>query len=427
MSYVPLRSTAAATAHQREWAQGLRASIAAGGQFAFANADTPQELFHAMGVPVVTNQWWSALIAAKQLSPHYFDRMAAMGFHERLARYSSLPLIAELDGDRTRQPWGGLPRPSILCARQSADDHQRIFSLWAEATGAPLFLFSAPGVPDPQPDWWRRARHDWEALCGSDRLDLMVAEMKMLIGELEAMTGNSFDGERFAGYMAAIERQETAFEAANALVATAARCPVRIAEQIPNVMIPQWHRGSDWAVGHAERFRDELEARVAADVAVCADERVRMMWIGAGLWFDTDFYSAFEESHGAVFAWSMYLPFAADGYIRHDHGDPLRTLAARFVTMNEHLHQPPWVNEWLVHQARHYRIDAALMLVPRHDRPSGYGSMFAKRALEEAGVAVIEVWSDMVDQRDWDRNAVHEQVVRELDRRGLGQRPRAGA
>jgi benzoyl-CoA reductase/2-hydroxyglutaryl-CoA dehydratase subunit BcrC/BadD/HgdB len=192
---------------------------------------------------------------------------------------------------------------------------------------------------------------------------------------------------------------------------------VRIAEQIPNVMIPQWHRGSDWAVGHAERFRDELEARVAGDVAVCADERVRMMWIGAGLWFDTDFYAAFEESHGAAFAWSMYLPFAADGYIRHDHGDPLRTLAARFVTMNEHLHQPPWVNEWLVEQARRYRIDAALMLVPRHDRPSGYGSMFAKRALEEAGVAVIEVWSDMVDQRDWDRKAVHGQVVRELDRR----------
>ncbi len=117
----------------------------------FVNADTPHELFHAMGMPIVTNQWWSAVIAAKQLSEFYFDHMQAIGFHERLARYSSLPLIAELEGDVERQPWGGLPAPAILCARQSADDHQKIFSLWSQSTGAPLVLLSAPAVPDARP------------------------------------------------------------------------------------------------------------------------------------------------------------------------------------------------------------------------------------------------------------------------------------
>lgn len=416
--YQPLACTRLAADYQRDWAKALRTRITAGEKFAFANADTPHEIFHAMGMPVVTNQWWSALIAAKQLSPHYFDRMATMGFHDRLARYSALPLIAELDGDTSIQPWGGLPTPALLCARQSADDHQRIFALWAEATGAPLFMFSAPGIADPAPGWWVRARDDWEAFHGSDRLDLTVAELKSLIGRLEELTGRAFDHAHFALYMAAVERQERAFEDAGEMVASAPRCPVRIAEQIPNVMIPQWHRGSDWAVAHAERFRDAVAERVAAGAAVCSGERIRMMWIGAGLWFDTDFYAAFEESHGAVFAWSMYLPFAADGYIRHDHGDPLRTLAARFATMNEQLHQPPWVNSWLVHQARKHRIDVAVMLIPQRDRPSGYGSLFAKRALEEAGVHVIEIWADMVDQRDWDRRAMFDRIAGELDRLG---------
>jgi benzoyl-CoA reductase subunit B len=413
--YQPLSSTKIAGDYQREWAKGLRAQITSGEKYAFVNADTPHELFHHMGVPIVTNQWWSAIIAAKQLSEFYFDYMQAAGFHDRLARYSSLPLIAELEGDTSRQPWGGLPTPSILCARQSADDHQKVFSLWSEKTGAPLALLSSPAVPDPQPDWWHLARDSWEELYHSDRLDLMVAEFEALIAQLEALTGKSFDHEGFAHYMDSINEQERIYEEASALIADAARCPIRISEQIPNVMIPQWHRGSPWAIEHAKRFRDEVAERVSGGVGVVENERIRMMWIGAGLWFDTSFYSAFEESHGAVFAWSMYLPFAADGYIRESNGDPLRALAARVSAMNEQLHQPPWINSWMVEQAKRYRIDVALMLIPEHDRFSGHGSLFAKKALEAAGVRVIEVWSDMVDPRQWSREEMMARIVPELD------------
>ena len=66
----------AATSYQRDWLKGLRGQITDGAPFAFVNADTPHELFHFMDVPMVTNQWWSAVIAAKQLAPDYFDRVA---------------------------------------------------------------------------------------------------------------------------------------------------------------------------------------------------------------------------------------------------------------------------------------------------------------------------------------------------------------
>lgn len=404
-----------ATEYQRDWIKGLRDTIKGGAPYAFVNADTPHELFHFMQVPIITNQWWSAIIAAKQLSPYYFDWMLEQGYHGRLARYSSLPLISQMEGDPTRAPWGGLPAPGLLCARQSADDHQRIFQLWADLTGAPLHLLSAPAVPDPQPDWWTLGRERWEELYRTDRLNLMVAEMEEIITALEAMTGRRFDHDGFAAYLDRINRQEAIFDEATQIIAAAPRLPIRISEQIPNVMIPQWHRGSDWALSHAQEFLDEVKGRVARDEAVCEGERIRMMWIGAGLWFDTDFYSAFEASHGAVFAWSMYLPFAGDGYIRALNGDPLRSLAARVSAMNEQLHQPPWVNAWMVEQARRFRIDVALMLIPEHDRFSGYGSLFAKQALEAAGVRVIEVWSDMVDPRDWDRPRIEAQVRAVLD------------
>jgi benzoyl-CoA reductase/2-hydroxyglutaryl-CoA dehydratase subunit BcrC/BadD/HgdB len=167
-------------------------------------------------------------------------------------------------------------------------------------------------------------------------------------------------------------------------------------------MATQWVRGSDWALEHARAFRDEVKARVDSGIAACPDERIRLMWVGAGLWHDTDFYTAFEESHGAVFVWSMYLAFGPDGYIRYGLDDPLAALASRIVNMNEQLHNPPWANEWIVDQARRHRIDAAVVLRPHGMRPAATGKRFVERALEDAGIPVLPIDADVVDARGWE-------------------------
>ena len=95
-------------------------------------------------------------------------------------------------------------------------------------------------------------------------------------------------------------------------------------------MLPQWHRGTEWARDAARAFHEEVEGLVADGAAVCEDERLRLMWIGRGLWFNLGFYQHFQREYGAVFVWSMYLAIAADGYLRYG-GPPLRALAARFA------------------------------------------------------------------------------------------------
>jgi len=181
-------------------------------------------------------------------------------------------------------------------------------------------------------------------------------------------------------------------------------------EQVNNVMTAQWHRGSEWAVSHARAFRDEVKQRVEQGIAACPNERLRLMWIGAGLWHDPGFYTAFESEYGAVFVWSMYLAFGPDGYIRYGLDDPLRALASRIVSMNEQLHNPPWANEWMVEQAKRHRIDAALLLMPSGSRPSVTGTFFIERALEEAGIPALLINADMVDGRTWDGAAMREWV-----------------
>jgi benzoyl-CoA reductase subunit B len=141
------------------------------------------------------------------------------------------------------------------------------------------------------------------------------------------------------------------------------------------------------------------------------------MWVGAGLWHDTDFYTAFEESHGAVFVWSMYLAFGPDGYIRYGFDDPIKALASRTASFNEYLHNPPWAAEWIVEQARGHRIDAALVLHPRSMKPSATGRRFIERALEEAGIPALPIRADVVDARAWDPAATREAVRTFLDQR----------
>jgi len=413
-----LESTRASSEHQKAWFADLRRNVFDEKKpYAIAQADMPLELFALLGVPVVSNQWWSAVVSAKQLSGYYFDALGAAGYHEGLCRYCSLPLATSIAGDPAKAPWGGLPKPALLAARLTCDCIQRIFETWATSFGADFVALDSAGATHLPPRWWDLSRHRWRELYEPHRLDLMVAEMRVLIGKLEKASGRRFNEARLRELMEGVNRQEEYFDEVRDLICAASQTPVRMNEQVINVMNAQWHRGSQWAVNHARAFRDEVRQRVEQGIAACPGERRRLMWVGAGLWHDTDFYTAFEESHGAVFVWSMYLAFGPDGYIRYGLDDPLRALASRIVSMNEQLHNPPWANEWIVQQAKLHRIDGALILVPQGSRPSATGTFFIERALEKAGIPALEIWADMVDSRRWDGAAMRQRVAKFIETR----------
>jgi benzoyl-CoA reductase subunit B len=418
-----LESTRAAAEHQKAWFAELRQKVFAEHRpYAIVQTDMPFELFAVMDVPVVSNQWWASLIAAKKLSEYYLDSLNARGYHEGLCRYCSLGLASTLDPNPERAPWGGLPKPALLAARLTCDCIQRVFATWAEAFGSPFLTLENPGARLLPPRWWELSRDRWNELFEPERLDLMVEDLENLLRALKKITGRKFELERLRALMEGVNRQEEYFDEVRELICRAPQTPVRMNEQVQNVMTAQWHRGSLWAVEHAKRFRDEVKHRVDHGIAACSGERLRLMWVGAGLWHDTSFYTAFEEQYGAVFVWSMYLAFGPDGYIRYGLDSPLRALASRVVSMNEQLHNPPWANEWMVEQAKRHRIDAALVLVPLGTRSSASGSFFIQRALEQAGVPTLSVWADMVDGRTWDGTAMRGQVGRFLEDRVLGRR-----
>jgi benzoyl-CoA reductase/2-hydroxyglutaryl-CoA dehydratase subunit BcrC/BadD/HgdB len=413
-----LESTIAAAAFQKEWFADLRRRVFDQRQpYALLQADVPFELFDLLDIPAVSNQWWASVVAAKRQAPAYLDAMSADGHHDGLCHYCSLGYATTKYREVQEPPWGGLPTPRLLCARLTCDCIHRVFSLWAEAFGSELIEIDHPGASDLPPRWWELGRHRWRELVEPHRLAFVASTLKRLVERLETIRERQLEIEALRQRLEKVNQQEEVFDATRQLIASAPETPVRMTEQISNVMATQWVRGTDWALAHARAFHDEVRKRVDDGVASCPGEKARLMWVGVGLWHDTDFYTAFEASHKAVFVWSMYLAFGPDGYIRYGLDDPMAALASRLASFNEYLHNPPWASEWIVQQARLHRINGALVLRPRSMKPAAAGRLFIERALENAGIPVLPIEADVVDARAWDPKAARESVRSFLEKR----------
>lgn len=373
--------------HQREWFASIRQRAAAGEAFAVVNADAPQELLRAFDVPFVVNQWWGSIVAAKQQSARYLQLLGERGYPVDAEPYSAQGLAALFDDDAQQAPWGGLPRPQLLLAVNGTPATAGIFSSWAAESGAELLLFdrSAETRVDLPLDWWEQLPAHWDTWLQPERLDLLQAQFEHAIERIQAMTGRRFDEARFREVMDLVNHQETYFRDTRDLIARAPAAPVSVVDTMPAIMVPQWHRGTHWGVEAARSLHEEVRQRVERGQTVCAEERIRLMWVGRGLWSQMGFYQQWEHSHGAVFVWSMYQGLAADGYLRYvsPRQSALRALASRFVTMGDELRMPTWAGAWHVKEARLHRVDAAVAVDD--------ADPLVLQALEREGIPVLRL------------------------------------
>lgn len=403
-----LEVTRTLRAYQREWFSDLRRRVIDGQEpYVVAGANVPHEIFEALDLPYVTDVWYSGLVAARRQSAHYSRVLSDRGYHDGLNRYAALTLGVALDDSDTEKPWGGLP-PAALVVSCPFD---RAAEALAAAWDTTHIGIHRPVDSRPVPAWWEMARWGWEQLEGSERIDVVVDQYHELISVAEAVSGRRLDLDRLREILNRVNAQEEQFDRVREAICQSPKLPVRLGEAMSQVMGIQWHRGTEWALEQATSFADEVAAKVERHEWVCPDERYRLMYLGQGLWQQLDFFAEFEASHGVVFARSNYLSMACDGYPRYGLSDPIRTLAARYVTFNDRLHLPPWAGAWAQWEARTHRICGAVQLA------RGPGLQFITRALEADGVPVLQFPVDAVDSRRWDQDVARAMVIDFIENR----------
>jgi benzoyl-CoA reductase subunit B len=393
--------------HQRAWFDNLRREVLEDGKpFIITAANFPHEILEALDIASMTDVWYSGLIAAKRESGYYSQLLQDAGYHLGLSRYAALPLAVALDTSGREKPWAGFPKPHLVTSLPYSASSE----LLAKHFGVPHISMSRPPLPNPQPNWWE-IRWNWEDVEGSERIDVVVAQFDAIVEHLEHLAGKRLDLDRLREIVDKSNRQAEYFTEVRDLLCSAPKLPVRLGEVMSQVMGIQWHRGTDWAVDQAKAFADEVRARVANEQWVCPNERFRLMYIGAGLWQQLEFFTEFEESHGAVFARSNYLSIACDGYPRYGR-DPVRALAARYVTMNDRLHLPPWAGAWNVWEAGTHRLSGGIQI-----ESLGAGQKFITHSLEQAGYPILQFPVDPLDTRTWDPQKTRELVTDFIENR----------
>lgn len=406
-----LRVTETLRAYQRAWFHDLRERVEnRDARYVLADGCTPHEIFVALDIPVVVDVWYSGLVAARRQSAYFAQRMTDLGYHDGLSRYQSLGVGVALDASGAEKPWGGLPRPELILGCPP-DPSQEVM---AAHFGVPCIGIEPPAPSRADLTWWEMDPWAWEESEGDDRIAMMLEQFKGVVGHAERIAGKKLDIDRLREVMATVNAQQEEFHRVRQLICDSPKLPVRLGEVLTQVMVAQWHRGTPWALGQARAFRQEVEERVAAEAWVCAGERHRLMYIGEGLWQQTDFFAEFEESAGVVFPRSNYLSIACDAYPRYGLNDPLRALASRYTTFNLRMHLPPWAGAWALHEARTHRLDGAVLLA------RGPGRQYIAKTLERNGFPVLELPVDPVDGRSWDTERMRSIVESFINERLAG-------
>jgi benzoyl-CoA reductase subunit B len=300
-----------------------------------------------------------------------------------------------------------MKKPALVSTGMS----DRAGQLLAELVGCPYVGLEHPIAERLYPNWWELSRWQWEDLDETFRIDVVVEQFKELIAVAEQVAGKKLDYDRLREIVDRVNEQELYFDEVRTIIATAPKAPARLGEVMSQVMGIQWHRGTEWALQQARTFRDEIKQRADSGQWVCPNERYRLMYIGAGLWQNLDFFTEFEDSHGAVFVRSNYLSIASDGYLRFGTRDPLRCLASRYVAISLQMHYPPWSHAWALWDSKRHRVSGGLQL------GAFWGERLITRELERNGIPMLHFPVDAVDANTWDDEKMRRLVAEFIETR----------
>lgn len=400
------------SSYQKAWFKSLKARVEAGEPLGWGTATTPEEILCAMDIPFVCNQWWTAICAAKQMGPKFYNFLSENGYRNDMCSYCSAAYACSLDPSPENGPWGGLPRPSFVISYDHCPCAKKIDELAAEAWGADIFYMpnSHNSVKVRE---WEVSRYEWEKLTTKRRLDERTEDLRRLVTFLEEKTGRTLKKERLIEALNYSNEQNMWYSKLRDLISGTTPAPVTVSDTVGVVMQAQWHRGTKWGAETAKALYDEVKAMVDEGRSTVPNEKIRLMWLGRGLWFNMAFYQHFEEKYGASFIWSQYLAMGADKYIRlNADKDPLRALATRFCGGGG------FGMEWYLKEAETHKIDGVVYLISNENcMNNGQFSVGIIEDFEKKGIPVLVLGADPADAKKWNQETMTTAVDEFLEKR----------
>jgi benzoyl-CoA reductase subunit B len=387
-----LNAAKEATALNREYSTKMWEDIAKGEQFIFGYG--PMELFNSMGLYLVLPVTYGSVIAAKQMYSYYQGRLEEEGYFSSLSGYDTLSLGYCFDKKPEVAPYGGLPKPSAIVAGFVAET--ATYELYAREMGCPIYFMEDPyrqaKIP---PHWWEEA--EWR---DPNIIDFCVKELEGCVRFLESVTGKRYSDEKLREYLVRADEMAEYYWKIADLACTTIPAPISATDCYSEVAVYETHFGDEWALEHVKKFYAEVKERVDNGESVCQEEKVRLLWISTPLWFNLGFYNQWEESHGAVFLETLYLP-RGQFMIQHDRSNPIRANLLR-RHMKYSGPSPLAAAELVIDQVKRYKADGVVIPNRGASRDPQANSLFVAELLKKAGIPALTLDYQPLNSRSWD-------------------------
>lgn len=330
----------------------------------------PFEILHAMDVAGIFIEFAGAMLAGAGIARGYFEKAEGAGYSTDSCSYHRAIIGAAMDGL--------IPEPEVLIAVNCpCDGGVMAIKRIAEIYKKELFIICNP--------------YSYSA----ESVDYLVNQYREMIAYITAKTGHAFDIDRLRENIRLCNQGRALLkEALDACKKTP--CPSK-SDDWKNFIIYALISGTQEGVEVAKIYRDELCEKAAAGFAGVPDEKYRLLWIQNRIQFKNSLIEMLEKEYSANIVFDELNHIYWD---EMDERDPLRSLAERQI-----LHPLAGPVERrldaLAQIARDYNIDGAIN--PSHwgCRQSGGARHLFKETFRKAGVPIIHLDVDCVDERNF--------------------------
>ena len=347
------------------------------GKFVAAHGtQQPLEIYEAMDVVGVFNEFWGVISTRVNTSTISESMIisSSTGTPESVCSF-----FRNMDGLLHAGKW---PKTDFFLYGTASCDNVKAFSTLGRRYDIPSFGMERPYMP-----YTRQAMDHWKN------------EHARLIGFLEEQTGKKMDYDRLKETVRLSYRLTELTLEIDKLVQQIP-CPMSWEAFGGTLLAVRLMAGTQDAVDYLSGLKAELQERVDHGVGAVKDERFRVMWTAFTPFWDMGIMGVMQERYGAVSVCEMLQRWRGDAQWLLDENDPLGNLAYRTQLAPgncQYSSSDDWANE-CVDQAKKYQADAAIFNNNFGCKQgAGAGPMVRDILMQECAMPSISLSCDVID------------------------------
>jgi benzoyl-CoA reductase/2-hydroxyglutaryl-CoA dehydratase subunit BcrC/BadD/HgdB len=346
----------------------------------------PAELLLSLGFDLYYPENHGAMLGASRMATNFIPVANAIGYSPDICSYLTSDIGSYIKKDtplsKAYEGIDGVPKPDVLVFNTNqCRDVQDGMSWYARELNVPIMGVSTyRNIGD----------------VTDDEVAGIASQIKAMVPELERISGNKFDIDRFREIMA-LSTECTKYWKQILQANKAAPAPLSFFDATIHMGPAVVLRGSQTAIDYYKLLLDELKQRIDDKDGAVDDERFRLYWEGMPIWGKLRDLSEFFISHNTAVIASTYCnSWIFDAF---DPADPFTSMARAYTEIFI-VRDEPFKEKYITNIVNDYKIDGIIF----HDSktcPNNSNCRYGMpgRLEQKLGIPALTIHGDLNDLR----------------------------